>query len=103
MLSPDQKELLRMASSNMCPEDFMSLEKEEQEFYTKRVEAAIATIHTVSPHLFLFKYVKGDKQDIGTLMLDRNFYHAPTNTNQFASAKSHKVVYQNHLRFKEGV
>jgi len=103
MLTSDQKELLRMASSKMSPEDYCNLEKEEREFWEKRVEAAIATIHTVSPHLFLFKYVKGDKQDIGTLMLERNFYHAPTNTNQFASAKSHKVVYQNHLKIKEGV
>jgi len=103
MLTPDQKELLRMASSNMCPEDYSNLEKEEQLFYAQRVEAAIATIYAVSPQNFLFKYVKGDKQDIGTLMLDRNFYHAPTNTNQFASAKSHKVVFQNHLKFKEGV
>jgi hypothetical protein len=81
----------------------MSLEKEEQEFYTKRVEAAIATIHTVSPHLFLFKYVKGDKQDIGSLMLDRNFYDAPANTNQFASAKKYNMIYPKSLRFKEGV
>jgi hypothetical protein len=102
-LTADQKELLRMASSNMTPEDFSNLEKEEQLFYTQRVEAAIATIHTLNPQMFLFKYAKGEKVDIGTLMLDRNFYHAPTGTNQFASAKLHKVVYQNHLRIKEGV
>ena len=103
MLTVDQKELLRMASSKMKPEDFMALEKEEQEFYTKRVEAAIATIHTVSPQAFLFKYIKGEKVDITSLLLDRNFYHAPTGTNQFASAKKHKVVYPDHLTIKVGV
>ena len=33
MLTVDQKELLRMASSKMRPEDYSSLEKEEKEFY----------------------------------------------------------------------
>jgi len=103
MLTPDQKELLRMASSKMRPEDFMALEKEEQEFYTKRVEAAIATIHTVSPQNFLFKYDKGEKMDIVSLLLDRNFFHAPTGTNQFATAKKHKVVFPDHLKIKVGV
>jgi hypothetical protein len=103
MLTPDQKELLRLASSKMRPEDYMSLEKEEREFWDKRVEAAIATIHTVSPHAFLFRYEKGEKVDIVSAMLERNFYHAPTNTNQFASAKKHKVVFPDHLKFKEGV
>jgi hypothetical protein len=103
MLTPDQKELLRMASSKMRPEDFMALEKEEQEFYTKRVEAAIATIHTVSPQNFLFKYDKGEKMDIVSLLLDRNFYHAPSGTNQFATAKKHKVVFPDHLKIKVGV
>jgi hypothetical protein len=103
MLTVDQKELLRMASSKMRPEDFMALEKEEQEFYTKRVEAAIATIHTVSPQNFLFRYDKGEKMDIVSLLLDRNFYHAPTGTNQFAFAKKHKVVFPDHLKIKEGV
>jgi len=103
MLSPDQKELLRMASSKMSPEDFMALEKEEQEFYTKRVEAAIATIHTVSPQNFLFRYDKGEKMDIVSLLLDRNFYHAPTGTNQFATAKKHKVVFPDHLKISHGV
>jgi hypothetical protein len=103
MLTPDQKELLRIASSKMRPEDFMALEKEEQEFYTKRVEAAIATIHTVSPQNFLFKYDKGEKMDIVSLLLDRNFYHAPSGTNQFATAKKHKVVFPDHLKIKEGV
>jgi hypothetical protein len=103
MLTPDQKELLRMASSKMRPEDFMALEKEEQEFYTKRVEAAIATIHTVSPQNFLFRYDKGEKMDIVSLLLDRNFYHAPTGTNQFATAKKHKVVFPDHLKIKVGV
>ena len=101
MLTEDQRELLRRASSNMLPGHFTALEKEEQEFYIKRVEAAIAAIQAESPSHFLFKYVKGDKKDIVELMLDRNFYHAPTNTNQFASANSHKVVFQNHLKFKE--
>ena len=32
MLTVDQKELLRISSSKMKPEDFMALEKEEQEF-----------------------------------------------------------------------
>jgi hypothetical protein len=36
-------------------------------------------------------------------MLERNFYHAPTGTNQFASAKKHKVVFPEYLKFKEGV
>ena len=103
MLTPDQKELLRMASSKMRPEDFMALEKEEQEFYTKRVEAAIATIHTVSPQNFLFRYDKGEKMDIVSLLLDRNFYHAPTGTNQFATAKKHKVVFPDHLKISQGV
>jgi hypothetical protein len=103
MLTPDQKELLRMASSKMRPEDFMALEKEEQEFYTKRVEAAIATIHTVSPQNFLFRYDKGEKMDIVSLLLDRNFFHAPSGTNQFATAKKHKVVFPDHLKIKEGV
>jgi hypothetical protein len=103
MLTPDQKELLRMASSKMRPEDYMALEKEEQEFYTKRVEAAIATIHTVSPQNFLFRYDKGEKMDIVSLLLDRNFYHAPSGTNQFASAKKHKVVFPDHLKIKVGV
>jgi hypothetical protein len=103
MLTPDQKELLRIASSKMRPEDFMALEKEEQEFYTKRVEAAIATIHTVSPQNFLFKYDKGEKMDIVSLLLDRNFYHAPTGTNQFATAKKHKVVFPDHLKISQGV
>jgi hypothetical protein len=103
MLTPDQKELLRMASSKMRPEDFMALEKEEQEFYTKRVEAAIATIHTVSPQNFLFKYDKGEKMDIVSLLLDRNFYHAPSGTNQFATAKKHKVVFPDHLKISQGV
>ena len=101
--TPDQKELLRMASSKMSPENYNSLEKEEREFYEKRVEAAIATIYAVSPEKFLFKYNKSEKQDIGLLMLERNFYHVPIGTNQFASAKSHKIVYQNHLKIKEGV
>jgi len=35
--------------------------------------------------------------------LERNFYHAPTGTNQFNSAKSHQIVYQNHLKIKVGV
>jgi hypothetical protein len=103
MLTVDQKELLRMASSKMRPEDYMALEKEEQEFYTKRVEAAIATIHTVSPQNFLFRYDKGEKMDIVSLLLDRNFYHAPSGTNQFATAKKHKVVFPDHLKIKEGV
>jgi hypothetical protein len=103
MLTPDQKELLRLASSKMCPEDFMALEKEEQEFYTKRVEAAIATIHTVSPQNFLFKYDKGEKMDIVSLLLDRNFFHAPSGTNQFATAKKHKVVFPDHLKISQGV
>jgi hypothetical protein len=103
MLTPDQKELLRIASSKMRPEDFMALEKEEQEFYTKRVEAAIATIHTVSPQNFLFRYDKGEKMDIVSLLLDRNFYHAPTGTNQFATAKKHKVVFPDHLKISQGV
>jgi hypothetical protein len=103
MLTPDQKELLRIASSKMRPEDFMALEKEEQEFYTKRVEAAIATIHTVSPQNFLFKYDKGEKMDIVSLLLDRNFFHAPTGTNQFATAKKHKVVFPDHLKISQGV
>jgi hypothetical protein len=103
MLTPDQKELLRMASSKMRPEDFMALEKEEQEFYTKRVEAAIATIHTVSPQNFLFRYDKGEKMDIVSLLLDRNFFHAPTGTNQFATAKKHKVVFPDHLKISQGV
>jgi hypothetical protein len=103
MLTVDQKELLRMASSKMCPEDYMSLEKEEREFWDKRVEAAIATIHTVSPQAFLFKYVKGEKVDIVSLLMERNFYHAPSNTNQFASAKKHKVVFPDHLKISEGV
>jgi hypothetical protein len=103
MLTPDQKELLRIASSKMRPEDFMALEKEEQEFYTKRVEAAIATIHTVSPQNFLFKYDKGEKMDIVSLLLDRNFFHAPNGTNQFATAKKHKVVFPDHLKISQGV
>jgi hypothetical protein len=103
MLTPDQKELLRIASSKMRPEDFMALEKEEQEFYTKRVEAAIATIHTVSPQNFLFKYDKGEKMDIVSLLLDRNFFHAPSGTNQFATAKKHKVVFPDHLKISQGV
>ena len=103
MLTTDQKELLRMASSKMSPEDFMALEKEEQEFYTKRVEAAIATIHTVSPQNFLFRYDKGEKMDIVSLLLDRNFFHAPTGTNQFATAKKHKVVFPDHLKISQGV
>jgi len=103
MLTPDQKELLRMASSKMRPEDFMALEKEEQEFYTKRVEAAIATIHTVSPQNFLFRYDKGEKMDIVSLLLDRNFFHAPTGTNQFATAKKHKVVFPDHLKISQGI
>jgi len=103
MLTPDQKELLRMASSKMLPEDFMSLEKEEQEFYIKRVDAAIATIQTVSPQNFLFRYEKGEKVDNVSLLLDRNFFHAPTGTNQFATAKKHKVVFPDHLKIKEGV
>ena len=102
-LTVDQKELLRMASSKMCPEDFSSLEKEEQEFYTKRVEAAIATIHTVSPQLFLFQYVKGEKVDNHSDLMDRNFFHAPLGTNLFASAKKHKVIYPDHLKIKVGV
>jgi hypothetical protein len=103
MLTPDQKELLRIASSKMRPEDFMALEKEEQEFYTKRVEAAIATIHTVSPQNFLFRYDKGEKMDIVSLLLDRNFFHAPSGTNQFATAKKHKVVFPDHLKISQGV
>jgi hypothetical protein len=103
MLTVDQKELLRLASSKMRPEDYMSLEKEEREFWDKRVEAAIATIHTVSPHEFLFRYEKGEKVDIVSLMLERNFYHAPTGTNQFATAKKHKVVFPEYLKIKEGV
>jgi hypothetical protein len=103
MLTSDQKELLRIASSKMRPEDFMALEKEEQEFYTKRVEAAIATIHTVSPQNFLFKYDKGEKMDIVSLLLDRNFFHAPSGTNQFATAKKHKVVFPDHLKISQGV
>jgi hypothetical protein len=103
MLTVDQKELLRMASSKMRPEHFMALEKEEQEFYTKRVEAAIVTIHTVSPQCFLFHYVKGEKVDNHSDLMDRNFYHAPSNTNQFASAKKHKVVFPDHLKISEGV
>jgi len=103
MLTVDQKELLRMASSKMCPEDFMALEKEEQEFYTKRVEAAIATIHTVLPQAFLFYYVKGEKVDNHSDLMDRNFFHAPSGTNLFASAKKHKVVYPDHLKISQGV
>jgi hypothetical protein len=103
MLTEDQKELLRMASSKMCPEDYSSLEKEEQLFYAQRVEAAIATIHTLSPQAFLFKYNKSEKQDIGALMLDRHFYHAPTGTNQFASAKKHVIMYPDNLKIKAGV
>jgi hypothetical protein len=103
MLTEDQKELLRMASSKMTPEDYSSLEKEEQLFYAQRVEAAIATIHTVSPQAFLFKYHKGEKQDIQTLMLDRNFYHTPTGTNAFNSAKKHKILFPDHLKIKVGV
>ena len=103
MLTNDQKELLRMASSKMCPEDYSSLEKEEREFYDKRVEAAIATIQTVSPQNFLFRYEKGEKVDIVSLMLDRNFFHAPTGTNQFASAKKHKIVFPDHLKISQGV
>jgi len=102
MLTKDQKELLRMASSKMCPEDYSSLEKEEREFYDKRVEAAIATIHAVSPQAFLFNYVKGEKVDNYSDLMDRNFYHAP-NTNQFASAKKHKVVFPDHLKISQGV
>ena len=103
MLTPDQKELLRLASSKMSAEDYISLEKEEREFWDKRVEAAIATIHTVSPHAFLFTYVKGEKVDIVSAMLERNFYDAPANTNQFASAKKYNMIYPKSLRFKEGV
>ena len=103
MLTVDQKELLRMASSKMCPEDYSNLEKEEREYYDKRVEAAIASIHAVSPHLFLFKYVKGEKQDIQSLLHDRNFYHIPTGTNLFASIKSHAVIYPDHLKIKVGM
>jgi len=103
MLTPDQKELLQMASSKMSPEDFASLEKEEKEFYVKRVEAAIAIIHAVSPYAFLFRYDKGEKVDIVSAMLERNFYHAPTGTNQFASAKKHKVVFPDHLKISQGV
>ena len=101
--TPDQKELLRMASSGMSPENFSLLEKEEKEFYIKRVDAAIATIYAVSPKAFLFKYVKGEKVDIQELFHDRNFYHVPIGTNQFASAKSHKIVYQNNHKIKVGV
>ena len=103
LLTEDQKELLRMASSRMTPEDYSALEKEEQEFYNKRVEAAIATIHTVSPHVFLFKYNKGEKVDIKELLYDRNFFHAPTGTNLFASAKKHKVIYPDHIKITTGV
>jgi len=103
MLTIDQKELLRMASSKMCPEDYSSLEKEEKKFYDKRVEAAIATIHAKSPHLFLFKYVKGEKQDIQSLLHDRNFFHAPTGTNLFTSIKSHAVIYPDHLKIRQGL
>ena len=87
----------------MKPEDYSALEKEEQEFYNKRVEAAIATIHTVSPQHFLFRYEKGEKQDIVTFMLERNFYDAPVGTNQFVSAKKNNMIYPKSLRFKEGV
>jgi hypothetical protein len=41
--------------------------------------------------------------DIVSLLLDRNFYHAPTGTNQFATAKKHKVVFPNHLKISQGV
>ena len=103
LLTEDQKELLRMASSRMTPENYSALEKEEQEFYNKRVEVAIATIHTVSPQAFLFKYNKGEKVDIKELLHDRNFYHAPTGTNLFASAKKHKVIYPDHIKISTGV
>jgi hypothetical protein len=103
MLTVDQKELLRMASSKMCPEDYSSLEKEERDFFDKRVEAAIATIHAVSPHAFLFKYVKNEKVDNHSDLMDRNFYHAPSNTNLFASAKKHQVVFPDHLKISQGV
>jgi len=102
-LTNDQRELLRLASSKMRPEDYSSLEKEERDYYDKRVEAAIATIHTISPQAFLFRYDKHEKIDIGSLMLDRNFYHAPTGTNQFNSAKKHKVMFPDHLKITQGV
>ena len=103
LLTKDQKELLRMASSRMTPEDYSALEKEEKEFYVNRVNAAIAAIHTLNPQAFLFKYVKGEKVDIKELLHDRNFFHAPTGTNLFASAKKHKVVYPDHIKITTGV
>ena len=103
LLTEDQKELLRMASSRMTPEDYSALEKEEQEFYNKRVEAAIATIYNENPQAFLFKIEKDQKIDIKSLMLERNFYHAPKNNTLFASAKKHIVLYPDHLKIKVGV
>ena len=104
LLTEDQKELLRMASSRMTPEDYSALEKEEQEFYNKRVEAAIATIHTVSPQAFLFKYNKGEKVDIKELLHDRNFFHAPHGQHvPFNSVKKHKIVFPNHIKISTGV
>ena len=36
LLTEDQKDLLRMASSKMTPEDYSALEKEEQELHWRQ-------------------------------------------------------------------
>lgn len=103
MLTQDQKKLLRMASSKMTPENYSSLEKEEREFYDKRVEAAIATIYAENPKAFLFTYEKGQKVDIKSLLIDRSFYHAPTGPTVYKSSVKHKVMFPDHLKISKGV
>jgi len=103
MLTQEQKELLIRASSKYCGQDFSNLEKDDQIYYTRRVEDAIKEIQKANPHAFLFYYKNDLQVDIRERCLERKFFHTPLGVTTFKSAVKHKIVFPDHVKISEGV
>jgi hypothetical protein len=103
MLTEEQRVILKRSASGYSGTDFSTLESEDIQFYTRRVEEAIKEIHSMNPHAFIYYYKNTEKVDIRELCLEREFYHAPLGMTTYKSAKKHKIMFPDHLKIKEGV
>ena len=103
LLTQEQKEILKKASSGFNGQDFSTLDPEDLAYYVRRVNDAIKEVYALNPNAFLYRYKNNEKIDIEENLLERNFYHAPMGDSVYKSAKKHKIVFPDHIKIAQGV
>jgi hypothetical protein len=103
LLTEEQRNILKKAASGYTGVDFSTLDQEDIQYYTRRVEDAIKEVYLMNPSAFIYRYKNNEKVDDIEVCLQREFYHAPLGIASYKSAKTHKIVFPEHIAIKQGV